>query len=414
MEESTLTDIKANKDDDISVKRLIGIGLITRLLVDTAVQMFFPFLPIIAEGMNTTTVTLGRLVSLRSSMGLLSPLFGVMAERRGYRLAMRIGLFLGAIGYTIVASSSTIWVAAIGMIFAGLGTFSFVPTLQAYVSTRLPYKQRARGLGILEYSWALSGIIGLFLVGQIIAVTSWRVPLYLISFGLLVAGILYGRLPATKEQREATLPAEKTSFSLAQVWNFFVFPENQKSAWGVLFVVFFIMLGTMAIFINYGTWLAADYGVEAAALGTIALVIGLADLSGSVIASFTGDRVGKRRSLLIGLSLSAIAYIVLPYFDVVLITAVIGLVFTRIAFEYSVVNVLALASEQVPSQRAKVMTLGAAAALLGSSLSGFFSPAFFEAYGLRMITFLPVIAMIIAIIIVVLFVEERPAKAEKI
>ena len=412
MEESpSLTEVVPQVEDDISVKKLIGIGLITRLLIDTAVQMFFPFLPIIAEGMGTTTVTLGRLVSLRSSMGLLAPLFGVMADRRGYRLTMRLGLLLGAIGYTIVASSNSVWLAAIGMIFGGLGTFSFVPTLQAYVSTRLSYRQRAKGLGILEYSWALSGIIGLFLVGRLIAATNWRVPLYIIAVGMFIAAILYGRLPSAKEARDTKLEKSKLN-AWQQFTSFFVFKENQRSTWSVLFVAFLIMLGAMTIFINYGTWLAADYSADAATLGTIALIIGLADLSGSVLASTTGDRVGKRRSLFIGLAGSAITYFCLPFFDVGLVTAVFGLLLTRIAFEYGVVNILALASEQVPSERGKVMSMAAAAALLGSTIAGFFSPTIFENYGLRIITFIPVIAMIIGLITVYFFVDGQTDKIE--
>ena len=82
--------------------------------------------------------------------------FGALADRRGYRDVMQIGLFLNALGYFIVGSSINVWMAAIGMMLGGLGHFVFGPTLQAYLSARLPYAQRARGLGILEYSWALA------------------------------------------------------------------------------------------------------------------------------------------------------------------------------------------------------------------------------------------------------------------
>lgn len=397
---------ESEEEDDISVQRLIGIGLLTRLLVDTAVQMFFPFLPVIAEGMGTTTVQLGRLVSLRSSMGLLSPLFGVLADRRGYRLTMRLGLLLGAIGYAIVASSSSAWVAAVGMVFAGLGTFSFVPTLQAYVSTRLPYYQRAKGLGILEYSWALAGIIGLFLVGQIIALTSWRVPLYVIAVGMLGAAILYGRLPSARHQQAASMPDSQSGLSWAKIRAFFDFGDKQRSAWSVLVVAFLTMFSAITIIINYGTWLARDFAIGAASLGTVALILGLADLSGSVLASLTGDRVGKRRSLLAGTAVSAVAYFCLPFFDVTLVTAVIGLIFMRITFEYSIVNIIALVSEQVPAQRGKLMTLNAAMALLGSTLAGLIAPVILDTYGLRTLTFIPLAGMVAVLVVIILFVKE--------
>ncbi len=406
MEEYSIEVESEQSDNDISVQRLIGIGLLTRLLIDTAVQMFFPFLPVIAEGMHVTTVQLGRIVSLRSSMGLFSPLFGVLADRKGYRLTMRLGLLLGAVGYTIVASSSSLWLAAVGMVLGGLGTFSFVPTLQAYVSSRLPYQQRAKGLGILEYSWALSGIVGLFLVGQLIALTSWRVPLYLIGIGMFGAAILYGRLPAARHRREESPSEERSVLSWTKIRAFFIFAENQRSAWGVLSVSFLAMFGAISIIINYGTWLARDFGTGAASLGTVALILGLADLSGSVLASLTSDRVGKRRGLLMGIIACAVAYFCLPFFDVTLITAVIGLIFMRVAFEYSVINVIALVSEQVPTQRGKLMTMNAAMALLGSTFAGLIAPTILENYGLRVLTLIPIVAMILALFVIILFVKE--------
>ena len=53
----------------------------------------------------------------------------------------------------------TPWMVVAGMMLAGLGIGIFVPNLQAYVSGKLPYTLRARGLGMIEYSWALTGII---------------------------------------------------------------------------------------------------------------------------------------------------------------------------------------------------------------------------------------------------------------
>ena len=47
----------------------------------------------------------------------------------------------------------------------GLGIACFVPNLHAYLSARLPYSLRARGLGMVEYSWALTGIIGAVALG---------------------------------------------------------------------------------------------------------------------------------------------------------------------------------------------------------------------------------------------------------
>jgi hypothetical protein len=65
-----------------------------------------------------TEAAVGRLVSLRSFMGLTSPLFGAFADRQGYRWTMRVGLVFAAVGFLLIGLSQTIWVAILGMISA--------------------------------------------------------------------------------------------------------------------------------------------------------------------------------------------------------------------------------------------------------------------------------------------------------
>ncbi|MEZ4717435.1 MAG: hypothetical protein R2851_15315 [Caldilineaceae bacterium] len=71
----------------------------------------------------------------------------------------------------------------------GLGFTSFVPNMHAYLSRQKYRPMRSgRGLGMIDHSWALTGIVGLFVVGQLIAVARLaRMP-----FLLLGGGLAYG------------------------------------------------------------------------------------------------------------------------------------------------------------------------------------------------------------------------------
>ena len=405
-----LDQVNPEEQPEISVNRLIVIGLITRLVTDTAVQIFFPFLPVIAEGLRTTSVAAGRLVSLRSSMGLLSPAFGALADQRGYRYTMRLGLLLGTLGYLVVGLSNSLGLAALGMVLGGLGTFSFVPTLQAYLSARLPFNRRARGLGTLEYAWALSGIFGLYLVGLLIEAYGWRVPMFILSGLMLVAFLLYGRLPAARQPSE-TKPAMLT-LSWATVREFFELGENRRSAWAVLVVAGCNMLAAMNVFISYGTWLAREYRLGAVQLGTVALVFGVADLSGSVLMSLVGDRIGLRRSVFGGTILAIIGYGLLPVFNQGIVLAVVGLVVARFAFEFTVVGLIALVSEQAPVYRGKMMTMAAAAALLGSSMAGFIGPWVYETFQVPGLSLISTSVMLFSLLLLYYFVRDRAAEEE--
>lgn len=392
-------------EQDISVNRLIVVGIITRLVTDTAVQFFFPFLPVIAEGLRTSTVIAGRLVSLRSAMGLLSPVFGYQAYLRGYRTVMRFGLLLAAVGYLIVGLSNSIWLAAIGMVLSGLGTFSFVPILQAYLSAKLPFHRRARGLGMLEYSWALAGIMGLYLVGLLIDATNWRVPLFVMSGLLVVAFVGYGRLPGTNKTQKP--PTEPTRFTWRAVTNFFELGANKRSAYAVLLIIGLNMMAAMNVFLNYGTWLDREYALDPIQLGTVALILGVADLGGSVLMSLVGDKFGLRRSVVVGTLLTGIGYAVLPISNQGVVLAVVGLIVVRFTFEYTVVALIALVSEQAPAYRGKIMTLAAATALLGSSLAGLFGPWVYDHFQVVGLSVISTIVMGVCLIGLRIFVRER-------
>ncbi|MBK8049055.1 MAG: MFS transporter [Anaerolineales bacterium] len=160
----------------ISFRRLIGTGISAKLLVDIGVQIFNPFLPVLANGLVLTVIQMGQLVGLRSAMGLFAPVSGLIADRTSFRLVIRLALFVNAAGFFALGLSHAPWMAVIAILLAGLGASSFIPILQAYVSAGLPYSIRARGLGMLEYSWALTGIVGLSVVGLLIQVTGWRAP----------------------------------------------------------------------------------------------------------------------------------------------------------------------------------------------------------------------------------------------
>lgn len=381
------------------------IGLLTRLVTDTAVQLFFPFLPVIAAGLRTTSVTAGRLVSLRSAMGLFSPAFGYQAYLRGYRTIMRFGLLLAAVGYLIVGVSSTVWLAAVGMVLGGIGTFAFVPILQAYLSAKLPFHRRARGLGTLEYAWALAGIIGLYLVGLLIEALGWRAPLFVLSGLLLVAFVGYGRLPATYQAK----PVEtgKVPFSWTAIRDFFELGQNKRSAWAVLLVVSLNMMAAMNVFISYGTWLDREYSLGAVELGTVALILGVADLIGSVLMSLVGDKFGLRRSVIVGAILACLGYGLLPVLNQGILLAVIGLIVARFAFEFTVVGLIALVSEQAPDYRGKMMTLAAAAALLGSSTAGLIGPWVYDRFRVLGLSLISAGIVAVSVALLHFFVRDR-------
>ena len=354
---------------------------------------------------------MGRLVSLRSAMGLLSPAFGAAADRYGYRLVLRLGLLLSAAGMLVVGVSPSAWPAARGMVIAGLGMAAFVPTLHAYLSARLPYSRRGRGLGMLEYSWALTGIFGLYLMGQLINVAGWRAPFFVLSAGLVVMAVVFSALPSARDasaHAHADHPKPPRASIPARVLNFFRLGDNALSAYAAIGVSSANHFAAVQLMIVYGAWFSAEYGLSATQLGTVALIFGVCDLVASVSVSLFADRIGKRRSLLIG-SVGALAgYLLLPWLNTGMVIAVIGVAVTR-GFSSSPSSVASPCSANRSPQRAKVMTLSSAISLGAVTLANFVAPALYAGYGITVVAVTSTVAAVVGLVLLLLFVREPDA-----
>jgi predicted MFS family arabinose efflux permease len=305
---------------------LLGLGMLAKFFVDTANQLFNPYLMIYAAGIGVSGITMGKMISLRNLSGLIAPVIGSLADRYGYRRLMRLNLLLVALGLLLFALGNRMVPILLGMVIWGVGQGGYTPNVHSYLSSRLPYEKRSRYLGMLEYSWAMAGIVGLSLMGLIIQGVSWRLPLFLLSGGLAGSALLMGTLPGnhTTSEARAETPAAK-GWSAAQLRDFFHLGPHRRSAWAAVAVNVFNFFAAFHIIITHGAYLDIEFGLTPARLGSVALVMGLIDWSASILVSTAGDRIGKRRSMMIGSIGLILSSLLLPFMKGSLIIAIIGL-----------------------------------------------------------------------------------------
>ena len=398
-------------------RHLLAACIATRLVVDTSIQLFYSFMQTIALGMGLEVVVLGRLLSVRSAVGLSAPLFGSAADRYGYLRIMRLSLVLSAAGTFLLGSGAGFWSVLAGMILSGVGLTGFLPTVHAYISAQLPFAQRARGIGILEYSWALAGIFGLSLMGLLFDRFNWQLPFIVLGTAMLAGWALLGFLPkasrgaepAPAGASEETVPAPaavasvkggpkeavekgvESSLSphssplapriLLRIAALFDLGPNRRSAYTIIGANCLFLFSQGHVLIAHGVWLQTEYGLTPSALGLVALYQGAADLCGSILVSLIADQVGKKRSFQAGILGSMLVYISLPIINVGLLPVIVVLVLLRFTFEYGLVSAIALVSEQAPDRRGKVISLAVAINLLGITLTGFTGPWMYTHFG---------------------------------
>ena len=398
-------------------RHLLAACIATRLVVDTSIQLFYSFMQTIALGMGLEVVVLGRLLSVRSAVGLSAPLFGSAADRHGYLRIMRLSLLLSAAGTFLLGSGGGFWSVVAGMVLSGVGLTGFLPTVHAYISAQLPFAQRARGIGVLEYSWALAGIFGLSLMGLLFDRFSWQLPFFILGTAMLAGWALLGFLPkassgadstptgaseetvpaaaaAAREQggpKEALAKGGEPSLAphssplapriLRRIADLFDLGSNRRSAFTIIGANCLFLFSQGHVLIAHGVWLQTEYGLTPSALGLVALSQGVADLCGSILVSLIADRVGKKRSFQAGLLGSMLVYITLPIVNIGLLPVIVVLVVLRFTYEYGLVSAIALVSEQAPDRRGKVLSLAVAINLLGVTLTGFTGPWMYTRFG---------------------------------
>ncbi len=395
------TDVKPQQ----SLTNITTLMVLTRLIESTIVQLFFPFLPIIAAGINISDIQMGRLLGIQGSTSLLAPLFGATADKRGYRRLIQFALFLTVLGCIIIYFSQSLTMFIIGLMIQGIGLAGSNPMLAAYLSHLLPFEKRSWGLSFLEYAWAFTGIVMIPLMGFLIDATSWRVPFLVLGILQAIAIFAFGYLPAIETEPETTITEKKPW--LTQLRNFFDLGQNWRSAWAVIAVDALSKFSGLILAYTFATWLIDVYGLGATQLGQVGLLLGGADITATTLVALTGDRVGKKRSVLIGTVCGIIFFSILPLWTGTLTTALIGLILARLSFEFTFISTVVFISEQSPRQRGKLMSLRVGFGFLSTLFSTFAGPALYAQFGLVGVSLPGAVAMALALLVTWWFTVER-------
>lgn len=390
---------------------ILILGISAKLLIDTTIQLFNPFLTMIAAGVGISAVSMGGLVALRGLMGLSAPAIGTIADRVGYKKVMQVSLFLSGSGMMLAGFSKNVIFFTVGMILTGIGQAGYTPNLHAYISSRLPYEKRARGIGIIEYAWALAGIAGLFLAGYLIEEYSWRTPFILFGILLMFAAFIYSTLPGNHTDNKNQLPVTPTvklKIPLRKrIHKFLDLGPNARSAWGTIIIQGLNLFAIMHVMIIHGGWFEREYGLSPSKLGGIAVIFGIADLIASIYVSIAVDRIGKKKSVAIGVAGMTAGYVLMPFLNTGLYLAIFGLIIPRIFFEFATVSNLALISEQVPEQRGKVLSLSTTFGLIGITIASALGPVTYYSAGVIGLSAVSFCAGIISFIVIIMVVKDK-------
>ncbi len=340
------------------VFNLLMTGL-CRLVLNTARRFAYPFAPEISRGLGVPITHVTAMLAVNQLSGVLGLLAGPLSDRYGFRAAMLLGMSLLAAGMLAAAVNATYLTVLAALFLAGLAKNVFDPALQAYVGEHVPYRRRGLVIGLIETSWAGSTLIGVPLVGVLIASYGWQRPF--LAMGVLglvgLAAIRWG-IPADRRPGGGTMSAG----ALIAAWRQL---GQSRPARSVLALAFLVSVANDALFVIIGAWLESRFNLGVAAIGFGTIVIGLSELGGEFLTVAIADRLGKRRAILLGLVSGVCAYAALPLMERTLGMALAGLFGLFLVVEFTIVTTFSLATEVMPDRRATMMAGLLAAAGLG-------------------------------------------------
>ncbi len=335
----------------------VGVAaFLSRLTLNTARRFAYPFAPVIARGLGVPVTAVTSIIALNQATGILGMFFGPLTDRLGYRVMMIAGLAMMVLGMFAAGLFPYYGVVLTALVLAGLGKNIFDPAIQSFVGEKVPLEKRGLVIGLLETSWAGSTLVGIPVIGLLIDSMGWRAPFFLMGgTGLLGLVLLMAAIPKNGKRRARSV---RGTYAWGALF-------KNRAALGALGFCFFMSFASDNIFVVYGMWLEESFGLAVVALGMSTGVIGVAELFGEFFTAALADRVGLKRSVMWGMVLLSLSYLLLPLVSGSLALALGALFVNFLLFEFTFVTALTITTELIPGARATMLATYFAAGGLG-------------------------------------------------
>jgi predicted MFS family arabinose efflux permease len=369
-----------------------------RLVLNTAFRLVYPFLPVIARGLGVPLSQAGYLVSARWIAGMATPgVIATVGKGEARRKVIITGTAMFIVGALVTAATGVYLGALVGFALMGLAKPTYDVASQSYISDRVPYARRARSLAVFELAWAGSLLIGAPFAGWLIARGDWTTPFWVLG-GLAVVGLLLATRFIDPDRTHTTGTTPKLQLG--------------RTALTLLAVMGLFTMAAEVMFVVFGAWLEDSFGLSLAALGGAALLVGLAELTGEGATLTLTDRIGKRRSVLIGLVISIGAFSLLALAADSLGIGLALLAIALMGFEFTIVSSFPLASEIAPHGRTRYLSLTIVAMGLGRAIGAAAGPSLFGALGLTGPVVMAVAADLVAALLLLAWVRDPSGGTE--
>jgi len=351
----------------MSYLRLATYTLI-RIVLNIPYRMIYPFITVFARGLGVEVNVISDLIARRALVGAFIPFVIPFIETRGRKFGMLLGLGLFSAGASWVAFAPSLTTLGLALIFGLVGKVFFDPSLASYIADHVAYEKRGTALAITEFAWSLAFVGGAPLVGWILSRLTWSTPFLI--FGLLGFAAFFYIAFTLRDSEKPIHHAEGIWGNIKQILRT-----------PVVLIAFSIGLSIMfaneVVNVSFAVWLEDSFKLQIVALAGASAFIGLSELAGEGLVALFVDRVGKVRAAGLGIVANCLAALLLPIIGRTQTGALTGLFLFYITFEFTIVSIIPLLTEVMPSARATTLSLAYAAQSIGRAAGAWLSPTLY-------------------------------------
>ena len=285
--------------------------LVTLFIDILGIGIIVPILPVLIReflgGNNAqAAVYYGVIISTYATMQFLcAPVLGALSDRYGRRPVILVSLFGLGIDYLIQGWAPSIGWLFLGRIIAGIMGAS-ITTANAYIADVSTPQTRAQNFGFVGAAFGLGFIFGPVL-GGLLGAISLRLPFF-VAAGLALVNWLYGFfvLPESLAPEHRSTVSWRKMNPLASLRRLGTYPLVAGLAVAFLFATI-AQRGLENVWILYTGF---RYGWDLLTNGlTLGLVGVMAVLVQGLLIKPIVARIGERRSIALGLTVSTLAFL---------------------------------------------------------------------------------------------------------
>lgn len=350
-----------------------------------------PIIPYLSNHFNIKESSVIYLNMGFSLIGLMSPLFGMTADKYGKRRAIILGIISFLIGTIITGWSPSPLVFALGRTIIGIGNITVTASLMSYISDLIPYNQRGKAAGILRIAFAtailLSPIYSTKMVGYVnINYLYWSVS------AITVFILLFSfKLPEDKNN----VHDDCHTLNLKEVMSIMKNPISIK----FLLAQFLLVISPIVMFSYLSIWLKNSFNLNQDNIGYIFTITAAGTVLGVILAASFSDKIGKMKFAKVFFAAMTILLAPLPYLRYLYLVIPLTFLYS-VGLDGGWSAFQTVCSELYPKRRTVFMTLIYFVNSVCSLIFTIIGPSLFDFGGYKLMIWIGTVTSILAVIII--------------